>query len=225
MKNKKLVIVGLGETADLAYEYFTKDSAFEVVAFSADKEFLNIKEKYKLPIVNAEDLLACYPPSDFLLFVAIASSRLNYDRKKVYLRLKDQGYKFASYISSKAFVWDNVKIGENCFILENNTLQPFVIIGNNVTLWSGNHIGHRSEIRDHCFITSHVVISGFCKIEENCFMGVNSSIADNVTIAENNFIAMSTAVHKNTKAKSMYIGCPAKDAGIDTIEYFNVKNF
>ena len=224
MKSKKLIIVGLGETADLAYEYFTKDSDLEVCGFSANKEFIKTEEKCNLPIIDIEKLLENYPPDDFLLFVAISSSRLNYDRKKVYLRLKNQGYKFASYISSKAFVWDNVKIGENCFILENNTLQPFTTIGNNVTLWSGNHIGHRTEIKDHCFIASHVVVSGFCKIGSNTFMGVNASVANDVVIAENNFIAMSTAVHKNTKSNSMYIGNPAKNAGINTLEFFNVKD-
>ena len=38
------------------------------------------------------------------------------------------------------------------------TIQPFVRIGSNVTLWSGNHIGHDATIGDHCFIASHVVI-------------------------------------------------------------------
>ena len=52
--------------------------------------------------------------------------------------------------------------GDNCFILEDNTVQPFVTIGNNVTLWSGNHIGHDSVIEDDCFISSHVVVSGTC---------------------------------------------------------------
>ncbi len=33
-------------------------------------------------------------------------------------------------------------------LLEDNTIQPFVSIGN-VTLWSGNHIGHHSTIHDH----------------------------------------------------------------------------
>ena len=54
--------------------------------------------------------------------------------------------------------------GDNCFILEDNTIQPFVSIGNNVTLWSGNHIGHDSTIDDHCFIASHVVVSGHVRV-------------------------------------------------------------
>ena len=225
MKNKKLVIFGLGETAALAYEYFTKDSDFEVCAFAADRNFVNIEEKFGLPVVASEKLIETYPPEIFLLFIAISSSRLNYDRAGIYLKLKNRGYRFASYVSSKAFVWDNVKIGENCFILENNTLQPFITIGNNVTLWSGNHIGHRSEVGEHCFITSHVTISGFCKIGSRTFIGVGSCIADRVTVAENNFIAMGTAIRKNTKRNSMYVGSLAENKGIDTLEFFKVKDY
>jgi UDP-3-O-[3-hydroxymyristoyl] glucosamine N-acyltransferase len=73
-------------------------------------------------------------------------------------------------------------VGDNCFILENNVIQPFVRVGNNVTLWSGNHIGHHSTIGDHCFISSHVVISGSCEIGENCFLGVNATVRDNVKL-------------------------------------------
>ena len=48
-------------------------------------------------------------------------------------------------------------IGENTFIFEANVVQPGVTVGDNVVLWSGNHIGHDSVIEDHCFIASHAV--------------------------------------------------------------------
>lgn len=38
-KEKKLVIVGSGEFAEIAYEYFTYDSEYEVVGFAVEKEF------------------------------------------------------------------------------------------------------------------------------------------------------------------------------------------
>ena len=73
--------------------------------------------------------------------------------------------------------------GDNCFILEDNTVQPFVTIGNNVTLWSGNHIGHDSVIEDHCFLTSHVVVSGNVRVRPYCFIGVNATLRNSIKIA------------------------------------------
>lgn len=212
--NNKIVIVGIGETANLAYEYFTHDSNFDVVAFAADKNYITDSEFCGLPVVEIDDLQSLYPPNKYHAFVACGSGQLNYQRKNLYQRIKKMGYGFVSYISSRAFVWHNVKIGENCFIMEDNTLQPFTKVGNNVVMWSGNHLGHQSEIMDNCFITSHVVISGFCKIGENTFMGVNSCVADGVSVAKDNFIAMGCVINKDTEGNAVYRGNPAIKAPI-----------
>lgn len=130
-----------------------------------------------------------YSSDECSVFVAISSSHLNRDRTSVYKRIKDKGYEMASYVSSKSVIWKNVEIGDNCFVLENNTLQPFTKIGNNVTIWSGNLIAHSSMIEDNCFITSHIVVSGFCKIRTNTFIGVNSSIVDEAVVAEDTAVS------------------------------------
>lgn len=203
-KNREIVIVGLGETAALAHEYFMHDSDYRVVAFAADEDFIDKEEFRGLPIIGLSKITNIFPCDKFNLFIAISSGKLNRNRTKLYNRLKNIGYDFVSYVSSKAFVWHNSIIGENCFILENNTVQPFVEIGNNVILWSGNHIGHQTVIGDNCFISSHCVISGFCKIGENSFIGVNCTIEDNVTIAADNFIGAGAIIQKNTEPKSLY---------------------
>ena len=201
---KNLVIIGCGETALLAYEYFTFDSEYNVVAFAANLDYIVTETMLGLPVVDLGGLEKFYPAENCFVFVAIGAARLNRDRTGIYRSLLDKGYVFASYISSKAFVWNNVQIGDNCFILEGNTLQPFVQIGNNVTLWSGNHIGHRSRILDNCFISSHCVISGFCIVGEYSFLGVNCTLEDHVTIASNNFIGANVLIQKQTQDSQIF---------------------
>jgi sugar O-acyltransferase (sialic acid O-acetyltransferase NeuD family) len=211
-KNKKLVIVGAGELAMIAYEYFTYDSAYEVYGFAVERDYIESATLYELPIVPLEDVQQQFPPSEFEVFVAIPASQLNRLRTRLYQSVKEKGYICATYISSRAFVWRNAKIGENCFIFENNTVQPFVEIGNNVILWSGNHIGHRSVIEDNCFISSHVVISGYCRIGESCFLGVNSTLNDHVTVARDCIVASGSLVSKDLKEpERIYYGSPAKE--------------
>ncbi|MEP4468131.1 MAG: sugar O-acyltransferase, partial [Marinobacter alexandrii] len=140
----KIVIFGGGETAILAYEYFTHDSEHTVSAFSLDKAYIEDEEVCGLPVVDIELITEECPPDEFKAFVAVSSTKLNRVRKQLYERVEAMGYQLVSYVSSRAFVWPNVKIGKNCFILENNTLQPFTEVGDNVVLWSGNHIGHRT---------------------------------------------------------------------------------
>lgn len=209
--SQKLIIVGAGEFAMIAYEYFTHDSDFQVFGFSIEQEFIKEQTLYDLPIVPLESLENIYPANDYQVFVAIPASQLNRLRTRLFDAVKSKGYRCATYISSRSFVWRNAEIGENCFIFENNTVQPFVSIGNNVILWSGNHIGHRSKISDNCFLSSHVVVSGYCNIGESCFLGVNSTLNDGITIPRDCIVASGALVNKDpAEAERIYYGSPAQ---------------
>lgn len=211
-KGKKLVIIGAGEMAMIAYEYFTYDSEYEVSGFAVEREYLTETTLYDLPVVPFENIENHFPPDAHDAFVAIPASQLNRLRTRLYNETKSKNYKCATYISSKAFVWRNVKIGDNCFIFESNTVQPFVEIGNNVVLWSGNHIGHRTVIEDNCFLSSHVVVSGYCVIGSGSFIGVNATINDRITIARDCIVASGALVSKSLKEpERIYYGAPAKE--------------
>jgi len=221
---KPLVIIGNGEIAEMACEYFAYDSDRTVAAFAIGAEYIKEPTLHDRPVVALEGLVQDYPPDAFDAFVAIGDGQLNRIRRRHVDLCRAAGYRLASYVSSKAFVWRNVAIGENCFILEHNVLQPFTTIGDNVTLWSGNHIGHRSVIEDDVFIASHVVVSGFCRIGARSFVGVNAAIAHQVAIAEDNFIAMSAAVTKSTEPDGVYQGQPAERRPISAKRFCRVRD-
>ena len=193
-KTGKLVIVGDSAFAEVAYEYFTHDSPYEVVAFAVEREFRRKEELFGLPVVLFEELAAHFPPATHSFYAALVYTQGNALRRRLYEAAKAKGYAPASYVSSRAFVWRNVEIGEHCFVFENNVVQPFVKVGSNVVLWSGNHIGHHSSIGDHCFVSSHVVVSGFVHIGQSCFLGVNSTFANNLEVGNDCFIGAGALV-------------------------------
>jgi sugar O-acyltransferase (sialic acid O-acetyltransferase NeuD family) len=175
-KTKRLVLIGDSAFAEIAYEYFTHDSEYEVVAFAVELAYLKRNTLFGVPVVPFETVEQNYPPGEHFFYAANVYTQGNKLRTRLYQAAKDKGYTAASYVSPRAFVWRNVQLGEHCFIFEDNVVQPFVRVGDNVVLWSGNHIGHHSVIGSHCFIASHVVISGFCEIGESCFFGVNIKV-------------------------------------------------
>ena len=210
-KDKKLVIIGAGEFGEIAYEYFTDDSDYEVVGFAVESKYRDMDTFRELPVIDFERIKELYPPEQYHVFVAITYVKLNRARRRLYKACKEMGYTCANYISSHSFFWKNAEIGENSFIFEDNTIQFHAKIGNNVILWSGNHIGHRSVIGDDCWLTSHVVVSGFCKIGAGSFVGVNATIGDNVTIAEDVILGAGAVTVKNLSQKGgVYVGTPAK---------------
>jgi sugar O-acyltransferase (sialic acid O-acetyltransferase NeuD family) len=207
---KQLVIFGSGDIAQLAHYYFSTDSNYEVVAFTVDAKYIKEDEFCGLPIVAFEDVAKKYPPDSHEFFVALSYSKLNAVRKEKFLAAKDSGYTLASFISSRATMLNEGRVGENCFVFENNTVQPFVTIGNNVTLWSGNHIGHHSVIHDHTFIASHVVVSGGVEIGEQCFVGVNATLRDHIKIGERCVIGAGALLIADAAPEGVYISQAAE---------------
>ena len=206
----RLVIFGTGQIAEVAHFYFSHDSTYDVVAFTVDAEYLQADRFCGLPVVAFEHLQKRYAPDDCAVLVALSYARLNGLRKDKYLEVKNRGYRVASYLSSRATVWQGFELGENCLILEDNTLQPFARVGNNVTLWSGNHIGHHARIADHCFLASHIVVSGGVSIGEQCFIGVNATLRDHIRIGERCVIGAGALVLADAEPEGVYSASPTE---------------
>ncbi len=201
----KIVVFGIGELAELAYMYMKYDSDYEIVAFTVDRQYITKKELFGLQILPFDEIEKLYAPKEYKMFVAIGYSDLNRAREKKYLEAKKKGYELISYVCSKNSNFGKIEVGENCFILENNTIQPLAKIGNNVIIFCGNYIGHHCVIEDHCFISSHVIISGGTHIKSYCFLGINTSIGNSIIIEKENFIGSSCNITKNTTEKSVFI--------------------
>jgi sugar O-acyltransferase (sialic acid O-acetyltransferase NeuD family) len=206
---KQLIIFGSSEIAELAYYYFSHDSNYQVAAFTVDDAYIKEEQFLGLPLVPFSQVSKLYPCSDYEMHVALSYVKLNQLRQEKYEQAKRAGYTLASYVCSKSVVWPDLSIGDNCFILENQTIQPTVKIGNNVMIWSGNHLGHGSMIGDHTYISSHVVICGHCDIGQRCFFGVNASVRDFCTIGNDCFITMDASITRNLADGSVVLGNPA----------------
>ena len=201
----KVVIFGTGSFAEVVQFYLNKDSPHEVVAFTVHQSHLKANQFKGLPIFPFETIERGFPPEHYKMYVAVGYRQLNRVRAKIYAEAKQKGYELITYVSSKCTYWGD-SIGDNCFIFEDNTIQPFVRIGNDVVMWSGNHIGHHSTIGDHSFISSHAVISGHVQVGPYCFIGVNASTRENIRIGESCIIGAGALIMRSTKDKEVYIG-------------------
>ena len=194
MTSKPVVVIGIGDFGRIARYYLEQDTQHRIAAHAVSKSALDRNEFLGLPVVELETLSATYPPDSFDIQVGIAYSRVNQNRRDMFETAKRLGYGVITYVCSKAITWPNLETGEGAFIFEANVIQPYVRIGSNTVLWSGNHIGHDSTIGDHVFIASHVVISGNCHIGDNTFIGVNATLRDGITIGANCVIGAGTLV-------------------------------
>lgn len=211
-----VVIFGLQDFASLAHFYLREDTGLNVVGFTVHAEYATAREFEGLPVVPFEDLDEQFPVGRASLLAPMSPRRANEDREAVFRSGTERGYQFVSYVSSRATTFSDFATGPNCFILEDNTIQPFVTIGSNVVLWSGNHIGHHSVLEDNVFVASHVVVSGHCHLESNCYLGVNSTLRDAARVGRGSMLGMGANAVSDTAPYSVNIGNPAKPTGADS---------
>ena len=160
---KKIIVFGTGELAQRIY-YYLKDSDDEVVAFSANKSKIHNDKLLGLPVVPFEDIEEKYTPNEFSMFIALAYSEMNKKRSKFFDEAKSKGYELYSFVHPSTKIWDEFEMGENCFILANNVIQPFVKIGDNVLIGS-NSIILPVNIVSGCVIGAGSVVTRDCKIK------------------------------------------------------------
>lgn len=215
----EIVMFGDGKIAETFYHYLTNDSPYKVAAFTVDRPFLTKTELFGAPVVPFEEVTALYPPSRFGMLVAVGYQELNRLRARKYREAKEKGYALVSYVSSRASNVANIRVGDNCFILENQAIQPCCSIGSDVIIWSGNHIGHHCRIEDHCFITSQVVISGGATIGPYTFIGVNATIGHEVKIGGDTIIGAGALITKNTEEKQVFIAAPTEPFRLNSDQF------
>jgi len=202
---KEIIIFGSAEVASLARYYFDNDSQFKVVGFTVDDDFVKEDMFDGLPLMPYSDVIKFSKNNKYGMHVALSYKNFNSLRRQKYIQARNDGFELVSYISSKSSIAKDFVYGENCFILEDQTIQPNVIFGNNVVLWSGNHIGHGTVVKDHCYIASQVVVSGHCVIDSETFIGVNSTVKDFTKVGKKVFIGMSAVVTRDLEDDSTVI--------------------
>ena len=196
--NKKLVIFGDGEIADLAFFYFSKQSDYKICAFVADETKNNSFNS--LPLISTNEVEKEFPKDEYYIHIALSYKKLNKNRQEKFEFFDNKNYKFASFISNKATILTETNnLGRNLFILEEQSIQTGVKIMDNVMIWSNNHIGHNTTIGKHTYISSNVTLSGHFQIGERCFFGVSSSVADFTKIGDDCFITMGSVINSNLK--------------------------
>jgi sugar O-acyltransferase (sialic acid O-acetyltransferase NeuD family) len=204
MSENEIIIFGTGEFAQEIFLYLEKFSEFKVVAFTIHKEFIKDKTLFEKPIIPFEEIENNYSPNEVSMLICIGFSKMNKKREKIFLEVKNKNYKLENFIHPSNYVWNELEIGENCIILENNVIRPHVRIGNNVIIENNNVISHHCIIKNNCYITSQVIIAGHVTIESNCFLGINSTIRNRIKIAKESLIGAGAVILKNTKEKEVY---------------------
>lgn len=202
---RSLVVFGTRQIAEVLGWYLEREGDFRIAAFTVDGAFLTETTFQGRPVVPFEEVARDFPPDAHEMFVALSYAKMNRIRAEKFDAAKGLGYRLASHVSPRAQVWEGLTVGENSFVMEHNVVQPFAHVGANTTLWAGNHIGHHAKIGDHCFLASHIVVSGGVTIGDHCFIGVNATLRDGINVAPRTLIGAGALLLADTQPEQVFM--------------------
>jgi sugar O-acyltransferase (sialic acid O-acetyltransferase NeuD family) len=206
----RVILFGCGRGADTAYRYLSRDGAHHVCGFTVDEALRRCDRFHDLPVVSYESVTAHFPPADFEMLVPLGFQQMNWLRAEKYLDAKRKGYRFISYVNQRHYSLEGVQFGENCFILDGQSFNLDVSVGDNVTMWSGNHVGDRTTIGNHVWISSHVTLSGDVAVGDYCFLGINSCVSNNVRLAPRTFVGANVLITQDTVDGGVYVAATSQ---------------
>jgi sugar O-acyltransferase (sialic acid O-acetyltransferase NeuD family) len=218
----KVVLFGTGRGADVAYRFLTRDSEHEICGFTVDREHIDRKTYYDLPVVAFEDIEKHFSPDEYRMLVLLGYQRMNALRANKYLEARKKGFSFINYVNSHFYRAEELDIGENCFILDNQSISLDVKIGNNVVMWSSNHIGDLSVIEDHVWLASHVTIAAGVVVRPYCFLGIGATIGNKVTVGKGTFVGANALVASDTAENSVCLANESEHIDIDSASFLRV---
>jgi sugar O-acyltransferase (sialic acid O-acetyltransferase NeuD family) len=208
----KVILFGIGRGADVAFRFLKRDSEHEVRGFAADGKYLERDTFHDLPVVAFENIEQRFPPDQYKLLILLGYQRMNALRAEKYLAAKAKGYGFISYVNSQFYRAEDLNIGENCFIMDNQSISLDVKIGNNVVMWSSNHVGDLSSIGDHSWLASHVTIAADVDVRPYCFLGIGATVANKLTLGQRTFVGANALVASSTAENSVHVASSMSEA-------------
>lgn len=193
---EKLIIVGIGNTAEEIIDYINRYNLYEIVGFAVNTKYY-IETFKGYPVYPVETLESYVKKETTKLYVAISYyNRMNKYKRAIFDDLKSRGFHFANIISPLASVRAK-SIGEG------NLISDYAYIGFNATIGDNNYIAagaliaHNSHIGSHNVLGGKTCISGRVEVGNQNFLGVNCTIFDHITIGDKCLIGGGTIVKRN----------------------------
>jgi acetyltransferase-like isoleucine patch superfamily enzyme len=184
----KIVLYGTGRGAAVAHRFLAADTDHEIVGFTVDAQFVSGETHRGLPLVPFEEVQRRFPPEDHGLFILLGYQGMNGLRAQKFAEARAKGYTLPSYVASDIFRVEPIRVGQNCFILDNQSISLDVTIGDNVVMWSSNHIGDFTRVDDHAWVSSHVTVAANVHIGERAFIGIGATLSNGSHIGREGFV-------------------------------------
>ena len=220
---KEVLLFGINELSErIAYYIDCGESVkpFVVKGFVVDDNYYSADSFAEKKIYRYSEAKKFFIQTSSVI-ICIGYKNMNENRKKVFCRLRGDGWDIESFISSQT-VMHTDKIGTgNIFLCK--SLIEFKSSMGDCNIFDSGHLGHHSSIGNFNFFCCGNIMGGNITIGDCCFVGLNSTIKNGITLHDKTFVGAGCYLSKSTPEPSMcYV--PPKVACLGNSELI-MKNF
>lgn len=206
---KVLAICGLGgsgcEILDLATrinKFFCKWSDIIFIdKYDHEKCFRGYK------VFNIDEVSVAYDKNNLEFVISVGDVYL---REKIFLQVKELGYKLTNLISPTVTVPQSVKIGCGVIIKDFSYISVDIEVDDNVIIQSNTSIGHNVHIGKHSIVSSQSVLAGGVDVGTRTYVAIGCMIKELIKIGSDSIISMGSVVNANMSDNVIVQGNPAK---------------
>jgi sugar O-acyltransferase (sialic acid O-acetyltransferase NeuD family) len=216
---QEVIVFGAGKIAEVVHDYLTKDSGYRIAAFCVDAAFRNEDNFLGLPLISFEDAPCLFAPDRFQMMMALGYHDCNALRSRKSAEARKLGYRFATYINSRAWVANSATLGEGCIVLDHVSVEPKAQIGCNAMLWSGAVVGHHARLGDHVWMAASSIVGGGASLGEGSFLGLGAIVGHEVTLGQRCLVGANSFVGKDATDKFVLLSPEAVPHRLD-VDYF-----
>lgn len=196
---------GNGKTLiDLARMIEKEEHRWDEIVFVDD--VTEEKEIYGLKVYRFQQICQKYGKDEVEYVITIGEP---FYRKKLYDKVKSEGYTMPVLKNPHAVIPESTVIGEGT-ILANCYIGSDTVIGVNTIVSEKAVVGHDTSVGNHCNLSMGSFVAGHCQVGDEVYLGPMAAIRDRIEIGDTAVIAMSAAVFKNVGGDMIAIGNPAK---------------
>ncbi len=140
---------------------------------------------------NLDFVARNFPSSEFGFAVAIGYSNIP-ARWKAWERIRAAGYRAPALIHPRAYVADNVAVGDGCMVMAGAIVDVRAKLGELVVVWPGACINHDAEVGSNTFVSPNATLCGSSVIGPGTFIGAAAAVADHSRVPASSFIKMNS---------------------------------
>ena len=207
----KVVVFGIGGLSKEISGYISTDGEHEIVAYTAEAEYIKGEEFLSKPVVPFESVEEVYSPDEHLFIVLVTRQHRTNRRLlgRIMENARQKGYRFLSHVDKTAYV-SQVEIGANCIVCPHAIIETGTTLGDGVIIRSGAYIGHDIVIGDYSYVAPRASMSGYVSIGCNVFIGNNATLRDSITVGHDAVVGAGAVVLRDVKPYAVYKAMEAR---------------